>query len=72
MPTPRWARRLKTSSWGISSNEDMSGSTLEKLVQSLGSMTGNLDLFGGDTFKLAGGGAANAGVRVLGLPFVAT
>ncbi len=50
-----------------SSNTDMSGSTFEELMLSRGSMTGILsrDLFSGDT--LAGSGAANAGIRFLGL-----
>jgi hypothetical protein len=50
-----------------SSNADMSCSALEELMLSRGSMTLILsrDLF--CVYSLAGGGAANAGVRFLGL-----
>ena len=53
---------------GTSCNADTIGSTLEELMRSLAPITGILS--GGDT--LAGGGAAEAGDRVHGLPFRAT
>ena len=62
VPTPRRARRLDKISLGTSCEEDNNGRTLEKLMLSLASMTGNL--MGGDTLAagLAGGGAIDAGV----------
>ena len=48
---------------GTSCNADKTGSTLDELMQSHSSNTGNL--IGGDS--LAGGGAALAGVRLSGL-----
>ena len=57
-------------SWGTSCEADDYGCTLKELMRArrLASMTGNL--IGRET--LAGGGAAEAGDRVLGLPLTAT
>ena len=64
VPTPRRALRLYKLSWDTSCEADNNGRTLEELMLNLASITGNL--IGGDT--LAGGSAAEAGYRVLGLP----
>ncbi len=69
VPTPRWDRAPGPGDWttersrGTTCSTDQTDSTLEELMQSLGSMTGNL--LGGDA--LAGLGAGVAGVRVSGL-----
>ena len=70
VPTQRRARRLDNlkMSWGTSCEADKNGSTLEELMRSEASRTGNL--IGGDT--LVGGAAAEADDRVHGLPFRAT
>ena len=63
MPTLRRARRLHRSKVrGTSCNADKTDSTLDELMRSRSSSTGNL--IGGDT--LAGGGAAVAGVNLIG------
>ena len=66
--TPRRAWKLDKLSWGTSCEADNNGRTLEELMRSLASITGNL--IGGDTF--AGGAAAEAGNRVIGLPLRST
>ena len=63
MPTPRQARRLHCSKVrGTSCNADKTDSTLDELMRSRSSSTGNLT----DRDTLAGGGAAVAGVNLIG------
>ena len=57
-------------SGGTSCKADNIGRPLEELMRILASMTGTGNLSGGDT--LAGGGAAEASDRVIGLPLRAT
>ena len=61
-----WCRRREgpttERSWGMLFNADKTGRTLEELIRSLGSMSGNL---GGYTLACCGG--AVAGVRFSGL-----
>ena len=70
VPTASRARRLATMSGDTKCTPENNGGTLEELMLSRASMTGTGDLIGGDT--LAGGGASEAGDRMLALLWCAT